>query len=319
MSFAVRSGVLVVAIEFDCSRISGLSVERRVLRAMMESAREEPIALLGLIGPRKLSAFPRVGPNRCAINLVYSVQSAVGDLLSVKSDPGLGCGVLAVGDGVAPHGPGDPSEFVGDGNRGLVVTPRAFPFEAPSSQPIVRRGVLGVPEDGSRAVDEEHSQVRVAALADGTEAADQPARVLAWGEPEVAGEVATGREPLDVADERDESGGGQEANARDGSELVDRWGLSGERVELEFGVANSPLELTDFVARVSEDGPERIGKPGLGVFQGGANGWQHAVSAEGDDDPELSEDAADGVDPGGSRGKPARTKAVECSERLLGD
>jgi hypothetical protein len=69
---AVRSGLRVQAIEFDCSRIFGLVVERSSLRAMMESAREEPISAIGLVGPAQLSASSRVGPNRYAITLKAS-------------------------------------------------------------------------------------------------------------------------------------------------------------------------------------------------------------------------------------------------------
>ena len=51
-SLAVRSESCVDAIEFDCSRIFGLVVELFVLRAMMESARGEPINPNDLFGSR---------------------------------------------------------------------------------------------------------------------------------------------------------------------------------------------------------------------------------------------------------------------------
>jgi hypothetical protein len=64
------------ALEFDCSRIFGLLVERSWLRAMMESAREEPI------GAGTFSAIAACGftsrRSKPMRHLVHSIQSAVG-------------------------------------------------------------------------------------------------------------------------------------------------------------------------------------------------------------------------------------------------
>ena len=57
-SLAVRSGACDHAIEFDCSRIFGLVMELFVLRAMMESARGEPIDPNDLIGATVVIGFP---------------------------------------------------------------------------------------------------------------------------------------------------------------------------------------------------------------------------------------------------------------------
>ena len=54
-------------------------MELFVLRAMMESARGEPVIANDLVRSAKLSASPRVGPNRYAITSNASDQSVAGD------------------------------------------------------------------------------------------------------------------------------------------------------------------------------------------------------------------------------------------------
>jgi hypothetical protein len=50
-------------------------------------------------------------------------------------------------------------------------------------------------------VNEKRTQVAISALGNPSETALEPARVLSGGEAEVAGEVSSGRETLDVSDE----------------------------------------------------------------------------------------------------------------------
>ena len=141
-----------------------------MLRAMMESARGEPINANDLLGSGMLSASPRVGPNRCAITSNCSNQSAVGQCYSSR----VGCrwsdgyGVV-VRSAFGPDGPRDARELVRERDRGLVVTSTLLSVKRPGSEAIVRAGLLGVAEHRPGAVDEEHPEVDITALADGAE------------------------------------------------------------------------------------------------------------------------------------------------------
>jgi len=64
---------------------------------------------------------------------------------------------------------------VGEGGGGLVVSDLAFEVEGPGAQAVAVLHALGIPEDRSRAVDEEHAQVGVAALGGSAEESAQAA------------------------------------------------------------------------------------------------------------------------------------------------
>ena len=70
---------------------------------------------------------------------------------------------------VLPDSRGDTGELVGKGGGGLVMSDLAFEVEGPGAQAVAVLHALGMPEDRSRAVDEEHAQVGVAALGDPAE------------------------------------------------------------------------------------------------------------------------------------------------------
>src|SRR5258705_215295 len=123
-----------------------------------------------------------------------------------------GGGHLPEIDIVLPDGPDDAGQLVGEGDGGLVVAAELLEMQSPGAQTVGGATLLGGPEDGPRAVDEKHAEVDVAALADGAEAADETAGALAGRQPEVAGEVTTGGEALDVPDEGDQGRSGDEAN-----------------------------------------------------------------------------------------------------------
>ena len=108
-----------------------------------------------------------------------------------------------------------------------------------------------------------------------------------------------------VADNGDEGGCREEADAWDCSELSDDGGVLGQRRELVLDGSDAVFELADFLADLGEHGSEGIRKARVCVLEGGPNGRDDPTSPDGDDDSELSEEAASGVDPCGSCGKPA--------------
>ena len=88
---------------------------------------------------------------------------------------------LAGGDG-----PDYPGEFVGDSNRGFVVSPRAVDLPRPGAE-LVGRALadVGRSEHGASALREERTEVGVATLGDAPEAANVTTGVLFGNEAEV--------------------------------------------------------------------------------------------------------------------------------------
>src|SRR5438552_11312685 len=136
-----------------------------------------------------------------------------------------GCGG-EVGDAelgpARPDRPGNTREFIGQGDGGFVVTAQPFEVERPALESGGGDRLLGVTEHRTGAVDQQHAEVRVAALADGSEASSETARVLARREAKVTREVARRGEAPCVTDERDKAGGREEGRCRGSSAGVRR-------------------------------------------------------------------------------------------------
>ena len=115
--------------------------------------------------PLQLSACPRAGQSRCAILplsrcSLWLVHRSISDLLD-----GYESAVSF------PDGPGDSSELVCESDGCFVVPTRTLTFESPGSQSIGMIDVLCRPEDGACAMNEEHSEIGVAAFGDAAEMA----------------------------------------------------------------------------------------------------------------------------------------------------
>ena len=168
-------------------------------------------------------------------------------------------------DVVLPDSPDNAGQLVGEGDGGFVVTAEFLEMQGPDAQTVWGGALLGGPEDGACAVDEEHAQVDVAALADGAEAADETAGVLTRGQPQIAGEVTAGGETLNVPDEGDQGGGGDETDAGDGAQACDGGSLVGECLELVLDDTDAALHVADLGAGGGESWAQSVGQTGLGV------------------------------------------------------
>jgi len=144
-----------------------------------------------------------------------------------------------------PDGPGEAREFVGEGDGGFIMTAPAFELGRPVLQAAPARRLLGVTKNGASAVDPQHAELGITALADGSEAAARAARMLARGQAEIAREVARRGEAMRVADERDERRGGEETDPRNGAQLADERQRRGERGELLLEGADVRFECAD--------------------------------------------------------------------------
>jgi len=220
---------------------------------------------------------------------------------------------------VLPDGPDDTGEFVGKGDGGFVVTAEMLETESPSAQTVVGATLGGGPEDGARAVDEEHAKVDVAALADGAEAADQTAGALPRRQPQVAGEVPAGVESLHVPDEGDEGGGGDETDAGDGAQAGDGGGLVGERLELELDDTDAVFHLAYLGAGPGEGRAQSVWHAGVRVGEQERGSGEDMVGPDGDGASELAQQAAYRIEAGSASGEPGGAQAVQGSQGLLGD
>src|SRR5881628_3813959 len=70
-----------------------------------------------------------------------------------------GGGHLPEIDIVLPDGPDDAGQLVGEGDGSLVVTAEFLEVQSPGAQTVGGGALLGGPENGTCAVDEEHAEV----------------------------------------------------------------------------------------------------------------------------------------------------------------
>lgn len=75
-------------------------------------------------------------------------------------------------------GPGDASEFVGEGDSGAVVSAAQLEAQSPGLEAVGVFGSCGGEQDGSGAVAEEGAQVGVTAAGDGADVAAWAAGIL---------------------------------------------------------------------------------------------------------------------------------------------
>ena len=220
---------------------------------------------------------------------------------------------------MTPHRPHDAGELVGESDGGLVVAAQPFELQRPDPEPIRRRGCLRlrVAQHGPRAVNQEHAQVGVAALANRPQAPPQCRRGLPRREPEITREVPPGRKPRDVADRRHQRRGRQQPDPGNCAELTDDHILAGDALELALNGPQARLDLPDVRGRIGQRGPQQSRNYGVGVFQERGHVGYHMVRADRHDEPELAQQAADGVDPRGAGGEPHGAQAVQRRQGLL--
>jgi len=108
--------------------------------------------------PPELSAFPHAGQSRHAI-IPLSRCSRGLDHISISDLHDRFEGTV-----LFPYGPYDPSKLIGEGDGSLIVSSRSLTFECPDSETIRMLFVLGGPEDGPGAVNEQHTKVGIASF-----------------------------------------------------------------------------------------------------------------------------------------------------------
>ena len=122
----------------------------------------------------------------------------------------------------APNRPDDPRELVRDRNRGFVVPAPCRDGDSPVLKPrALARGTkrpLSREQDGASSVRQQTPKVDIAALADATEMAAEPARAFAGRQAEPARKMPGAAKRVDVCDGAEERRRGDDADARNREE-----------------------------------------------------------------------------------------------------
>ena len=123
----------------------------------------------------------------------------------------------AVGDIFGPDSPGQASQFIGDSNRRFVVAAPVAEGHRPVMQTTerLRPGslALGGDEHRARPMGAQAAEVAVPVFGDPTETPAMPTGVLARGEPQPTGKLASPSEGADMPHGPDQGRRGQEPNA----------------------------------------------------------------------------------------------------------
>ena len=114
--------------------------------------------------------------------------------------------------------------------------------------------------------------------------------------------MARGGEAVGVADEADQGGGGEQADAGDGAQGGDSGERGGEGGELLLDGAQALLEAGELVEDTLQRRPHSGGQRRVGIGEQRDDGGADLAGADGDGDTELAQQAADGVQARGAGG-----------------
>ena len=128
-------------------------------------------------------------------------------------------------------------------------------------------------------------------------------------EADVGREVAPRAEAADVADEGDEGGGSQDADARHTQQVEDRGHLLSEARQFVVHSLGLFVEDRDFLKELRERVPQERGERLLG--EGDPCVGQHLGRADRDGDAGFAEVATQGIDAGGAGAEVALPEAME--------
>ena len=155
------------------------------------------------------------------------------------------------------------------------------------------------------ALREERTEVGVATLGDAPEAANVTTGVLFGNEAEVTREAASRWEAAQIPNEADDGGRGLTIPGIGLLKSLHLRKLLGERLELVLDASALVLERSNLGARITQVRTEHVGQIRIGVFDELGDGGHDEVSALGDEESELAQDPAYGIDACGPCGEPS--------------
>jgi hypothetical protein len=144
-------------------------------------------------------------------------------------------------------------------------------------------------------VNEQHADVGIATFGDPPQAVAEAGRILAWGQAEVAGEMASRRKAAQVAHEAGQRRGHDQSNAGDLQQTLHGRQLLGQGRELVLDHFDAALDLAHLRADLGEERAQRHDQLGVGVFDAGHR-RQHFLGAQRDEEALLALQAAQGVE-----------------------
>jgi hypothetical protein len=153
---------------------------------------------------------------------------------------------------VRPYGPHNPCEFVPHGDGRHIVPAPLLDVYRPVLQCRRLFRILGVPENGASAVNQEHSDVHIALFADGSESVTRSAGIFFWRQSHVARKLSTRSKASNVAHQRDQSGRGDKPNPGHCLEQRHVRQIRRQCRELLFDGVHVRLERLDLITRRSE-------------------------------------------------------------------
>lgn len=127
------------------------------------------------------------------------------------------------------------------------------------------------------------------------------------------------RNRLTSPDESDESGGGEQADPRDGHELFGEGHVLGHRLELLLESLCPAFEVIDFITGHGQRDSQRRRHRSRGVVDLGANRRQDMAGTLRDGNAELAQETTNGVDACCSGGQVGDPEPVQGCDGLLLD
>ena len=298
--------------EISCSRISGLFAGRRRLPGHYEFRAQDPNRckrprwagiVTGLALCRSdLSCHKALAPTQLAVGVATDSRPVAR---------------LVTGFG-APHGPADTRQLVGQCDGGLVVPDASLQLQSPLLKATQACGIDSVHlfrarQHRSGAVDQQRSQVDIAALGDATEIAPEATARFPGRDAEPGGKLSAAGEVAGGSRRRDHGGGIEQADTLDLAQAFDCSILGGDFLQGPLDGQQPQLQGLDLLQHGlqcrAQVAWQMVQMPGCVLDRIDRTGRQI--------EPELTQGAAQTVDAGGTGRLPLLTQAMQLDHRLL--
>ena len=220
-----------------------------------------------------------------------------------------------------PDRPAHARHLVGKRHGGLVVANAPLESQRPALDTVERfiglgQG-LGSAQGGPRPMDDQHSEVFVAALGDPAQPSSMATGALQRGDPKPGCEVASGLEVVRRAGAGDQCRAGQQPDAGDLAEQRDVFVVPGQGRDLMLGELDPVFQVRDLLEQFGE-GHAQTGREVVliddadCVSLGGIGSGRDGMA-------ELSQAASKPVDPSNPGGLPLLSNPMELLDLLLLD
>ena len=224
---------------------------------------------------------------------------------------------------MAPGGPHDSGELVGEGDSGLVVAAPFLQFERPGAQSVERSASTLSrscrEQHGPGAMDQQGSKVRIALFADAPEPSPFAGRVLPGSQTQPADKVTAGGEALNLDHRGAQRGGGERSDAWNLQQSIDDRIVIVQAGELAVDVLAALFERVDLSEQFEQASVQQHRHGNVRAGQRIANGRNGPWRANRDADTKLAQAAAQKVEAPSTGGHPLRAQAMQLLQGLLID